>query len=122
MPKAFFRAALIAGAALSTTPFFLTGTALAQETQPEQTQPEATQPEASQPPLDQPGVTQTQADPNQVVARINGQDVTRQMVLDSAIDLPDQVRAQIDQVFPLLVKRYIGLQLLADKGDRKSVV
>lgn len=116
MPKAFFRAALIAGAALSTTPFFLTGTALAQETQPEQTQPEATQPEASQPPLDQPGVTQTQADPNQVVARINGQDVTRQMVLDSAIDLPDQVRAQIDQVFPLLVKRYIGLQLLAEKG------
>jgi peptidyl-prolyl cis-trans isomerase C len=111
MPKALFRAALIAGAALSTTPFFLAGTALAQETQPAQTQPEATQPEASQP-----GVTQTQADPNQVVARINGQDVTRQMVLDSATDLPDQVRAQIDQVFPLLVKRYIGLQLLADKG------
>ncbi len=98
MPKALFRAALIAGAALSATPFlpFPAGPTFAQETQP--------------------GVTQTQADPNQIVARINGQDVTRQMVLDSAVDLPDQVRAQIDQVFPLLVKRYIGLQLLAEKG------
>jgi peptidyl-prolyl cis-trans isomerase C len=109
MSKALFRAALIAGAALSATPLFLAGTALAQETQP--TQPEQSQPEATQP-----GVTQTQADPNQVVARVNGQDITRQMVLDSAADLPDQVRAQIDQVFPLLVKRYIGLQLLAEKG------
>ncbi len=102
MPKALFRAALIAGAALSLTTF----SALAQETQP-------AQPEQSQP---APGVTQTQADPNQVVARVNGQDITRQMVLDSATDLPDQVRAQIDQVFPLLVKRYIGLQLLAEKA------
>lgn len=99
MPKAHLRAALLAGAAIVAT---LAGAAFAQEQIPDQTQ--------------QPGVTQTQADPNQVVARINGVDVTRQQVLDSATDLPDQVRAQIDQVFPQLVKRYIGLQLLADKG------
>lgn len=99
MPKAHLRAALLAGAAIVAT---LAGAALAQEQTPDPTQ--------------QPGVTQTQADPNQVVARINGVDVTRQQVLDSATDLPDQVRAQIDQVFPQLVKRYIGLQLLADKG------
>ncbi len=99
MPKAHLRAALLAGAAIVAT---LAGAAFAQEQTPDQTQ--------------QPGVTQTQADPNQVVARINGVDVTRQQVLDSATDLPDQVRAQIDQVFPQLVKRYIGLQLLADKG------
>jgi peptidyl-prolyl cis-trans isomerase C len=99
MPKAHLRTALLAGAAIVAT---LAGAAFAQEQTPDQTQ--------------QPGVTQTQADPNQVVARINGVDVTRQQVLDSATDLPDQVRAQIDQVFPQLVKRYIGLQLLADKG------
>lgn len=104
MPRSLFRAALIAGAAFSATSLSLAGTALAQETQPEQSQPA------------QPGVTETQADPNQVVARVNGKDITRQMVLDSATDLPDQVRAQIDQVFPLLVKRYVGLQLLAEKG------
>ncbi len=103
MPKAILRAALLTGAAIVAT---LAGPALAQETQGQTPAPEASQP----------GVTQTQADPNQVVARINGIDVTRQQVLDSATDLPDQVRAQIDQVFPLLVKRYIGLQLLAEKG------
>lgn len=98
MPKALFRAALIAGAAFAAT--FPAGV-FAQETQPAPAQP---------------GVTQTQADPNQVVARINGEEVTRQQVLDSATDLPPQVQAQIDQVFPLLVKRYVGLQLLAEKG------
>jgi peptidyl-prolyl cis-trans isomerase C len=108
MPKALFRAALIAGVALAST---FAGAAFAQETQPEATQPQPAQP----------GVTQTQADPNQVVARINGQDVTRQMVLDSATDLPEQVRAQIDQVFPLLVKRYVGLQLLAEKGRAENL-
>ncbi len=102
MPKARLRAALLAGAAFAAT---LAGAAFAQETQA------PAQPEAAQP-----GVTQTQADPNQVVARINGVDVTRQQVIDSATDLPEQVRAQIDQVFPLLVKRYIGLELLAEKG------
>jgi len=108
MPKAFFRAALIAGAALSTT---LGGAVFAQETQPEAAQPQPVQP----------GVTQTQADPNQVVARINDQDITRQQVLDSATGLPEQVRAEIDQVFPLLVKRYVGLQLLADKGRAENL-
>lgn len=100
MPKASLRAALLAGAAFAA---ILTGAAFAQETAPA--------PEAGQP-----GVTQTQADPNQVVARINGVDITRQQVIDSAIDLPDQLRAQIDQIFPQLLQRYIGLQLLADKG------
>jgi peptidyl-prolyl cis-trans isomerase C len=100
MPKASLRAALLAGAAFAA---ILTGAAFAQETAPA--------PEAGQP-----GVTQTQADPNQVVARINGVDITRQQVIDSATDLPDQLRAQIDQIFPQLLQRYIGLQLLADKG------
>ena len=70
MPKARLRAALLAGAALAVT---LAGAAIqpvwAQETQA----PATPAPDAAQP-----GVTQTQADPNQVVARVNGIDVTRQ--------------------------------------------
>jgi peptidyl-prolyl cis-trans isomerase C len=113
MPKAILRAALIAGAAFAST---LAATpAPAQETEAPAT-PDVQTPEAGQP-----GVTQTQADPNQVVARINGVDVTRRQVIDSAIDLPEQVRANIDQVFPLLVKRYVGLQLLAEKGRADSL-
>lgn len=106
MPKATLRAALLAGAAIAAT---LAGTALAQETQPETPAPETQAPE-------QPGVTQTQADPNQVVARVNGEDITREQVIASASDLPDQLRAQIDQIFPQLLKRYIGLKLLTAKG------
>jgi peptidyl-prolyl cis-trans isomerase C len=106
MPKALLRAALIAGAALSATSFL----ALAQETQPaqpEQSQPEQSQPEASQPEAAQPGVTQTQADPNQVVARVNGQDVTRQMVIDSASGQ--------------LLERYVTLRLLSEKGRAENL-
>ncbi len=109
MPKVTLRAALIAGAALAA---ILAGTippvapriapALAQETQAEPVAPTAT--------------TETKPDPNQVVARINGADVTRQEVIDSAVDLPEQIRAQIDLVFPQLLNRYIGLRLLGDKG------
>jgi len=120
MPKALLRAALIAGAALSATSFL----ALAQETQPaqpEQSQPEQSQPEASQPEAAQPGVTQTQADPNQVVARVNGQDVTRQMVIDSASGLPPEVHAQLDMLFPQLLERYVTLRLLSEKGRAENL-
>jgi len=115
MPKALLRAALIAGAALSATSFL----ALAQETQP--AQPEQSQPEASQPEAAQPGVTQTQADPNQVVARVNGQDVTRQMVIDSASGLPPEVHAQLDMLFPQLLERYVTLRLLSEKGRAENL-
>ncbi|HEV8389327.1 MAG TPA: peptidylprolyl isomerase, partial [Dongiaceae bacterium] len=62
------------------------------------------------------------ADPNQqVVARINGVDVTRQEVIDSATDLPEQIRQQIDMVVPQLLNRYIGLKLLGDKGKADNL-
>jgi len=118
MPKALFRAALLAGAALVASPLSLAGIALAQETQPA---PEATQPDASQPQATQPGVTQTQADPNQVVARVNGKDITRQMVIDSAAGLPPEVHAQLDMLFPQLVERYVTLSLLTDKGRAEGL-
>jgi peptidyl-prolyl cis-trans isomerase C len=118
MPKVSLRAALIAGAAIAailagTIPLVAPsiGPALAQETPTPA--PEAQDPAQPAAPA---GTTETKADPNQVVARINGADVTRQDVLDSAADLPEQIRSQIDMVFPQLLNRYIGLKLLGDKG------
>jgi peptidyl-prolyl cis-trans isomerase C len=118
MPKTPYRAALIVGAAIAvilvgSLPLIVPriGAALAQETQaPAQPQDPA-----------QPGVTETKPDPNQVVARVNGADITRQEVVDSAVDLPEQIRSQIDMVFPQLLNRYIGLRLLGDKGRSENL-
>ncbi len=60
-------------------------------------------------------------DPNQVIAEINGQKVTRQQVIDSAADLPPQVRQQIDLIFPQLVERYIGLTLIGAEGRKQNL-
>ncbi|WP_119299505.1 peptidylprolyl isomerase [Dongia deserti] len=119
MPKPTLRAALIAGAAIAA---ILAGSipliaprmspAVAQDTQ-------APAPETQDPAA--PAVTETKPDPNQVVARVNGADVTRQEVLDSAADLPEQIRSQIDLVFPQLLNRYIGLKLLGDKGRAEDL-
>jgi peptidyl-prolyl cis-trans isomerase C len=145
MPKATLRAALIAGAAIAA---ILAGTvplvaprimpALAQDTT--QTPPaeggQTPAPDAQQAPAPAPdaqapaspdtqapaaATTETKPDPNQVVARVNGTDVTRQEVLDSAADLPEQIRQQIDLVFPQLLNRYIGLKLLGDKGRAENL-
>ena len=124
MPNVTLRAALIAGAAIAAilagaVPLIAPSTmpAAAQETadpaQPAQDQAEPAQ-DPAQPAT--PAVTETKPDPNQVVAKVNGTDVTRQEVLDSAADLPEQIRQQIDLVFPQLLNRYIGLKLLGDKG------
>lgn len=123
MSKATLRAALIAGVAIAA---ILAGTialvapridpALAQETQAPAT--EAPAPDAQAPGA---ATTETKPDPNQVVARVNGTDVTRQEVLDSAADLPEQIRAQIDLVFPQLLNRYIGMKLLGDKGRAENL-
>lgn len=110
MPKAHFRAALLAGVALAAT---VAWQANAQETQPAPTAPQ------SQPA--QPGVTETQPDPNQVVARVNGVEVTRQQVIDSASQLPREVQQQIDLLFPQLTDRYITLLLLSEKGRAEKL-
>jgi peptidyl-prolyl cis-trans isomerase C len=137
MPKVSLRAALIAGAAIAA---ILAGSipliaphivpALAQDTQapaPEGQAPAAdpaapaADPAAPVDPAAPGAVTETKPDPSQVVARINGADITRQEVLDSAADLPPQVQQQIDLVFPQLLNRYIGLKLLGDKGKADNL-
>lgn len=115
MPRSTLRAALVAGAAIAA---ILAGSvpllaphvnpAFAQDTEAQDAAPPA-------------AVTETKADPNQVVARVNGADITRQEVMDSAADLPEQIRSQIDLVFPQLLNRYIGLKLLGDKGRSESL-
>jgi peptidyl-prolyl cis-trans isomerase C len=105
MPKATLRAALIAGAAIAA---ILSGSV------------PLTAQEAADP-AQPPATTETRPDPNQVVARVNGADITRQEVLESAADLPEQIRAQIDLVFPQLLNRYIGLKLLGDKGRAENL-
>ena len=131
MPKATLRAALIAGAAIAA---ILAGTiplvapqiipAFAQETTtpaPEAQDPAADPAAPAAAPAAPAATTETKSDPNQVVARINGVDITRQEVLDSAADLPEQIRSQIDLVFPQLLNRYIGLKLLGDKGKADNL-
>ena len=133
MPKVSLRAALIAGAAIAA---ILAGTipliaphidpAVAQDSQapaPDVEAPAEAAPADPAAPADSaaPAVTETKPDPNQVVARINGADVTRQEVIDSAADLPEQIRQQIDMVFPQLLNRYIGLKLLGDKGKADNL-
>jgi peptidyl-prolyl cis-trans isomerase C len=56
-----------------------------------------------------------------VVATVNGKPITRQDVLDSAADLPPQYQAQIDQLFPQLLNRLIGIQLVLAKAKEEGL-
>jgi len=51
-----------------------------------------------------------------VVARLDGVDITRQDIIDSAQGLRPDIRENIDQFFPQLLDRYIFLKLVAAKG------
>jgi len=76
---------------------------------------EAAQPEAAAP------AQATPADPKEVVATVNGQPITRQDVIDSAANLPPQYQAQIDTIFPQLLNRLIGFQLVTEKGRAEGL-
>ncbi|MDY0884013.1 peptidylprolyl isomerase [Dongia soli] len=105
---ALLAAPLTASIALAVV-LFPTAAALAQDAQP------ATPPTGD-------STTETKAiDPKTVVAKINGQDITRQDVIDSAESLPPQLKANIDQLFPQLTDRLIGLRLLADQGRSEKL-
>lgn len=55
-------------------------------------------------------------DPMLVVAKLNGEDITRQDVIDSAQALPPEIQANFDQLFPQLLDRLVFLKLVAAKG------
>ncbi len=52
-----------------------------------------------------------------VVATVNGDDVLRSEVLETAEQLPPQYREQIDAVFPLLLQRTIDLRLIGAAAE-----
>ncbi len=76
--------------------------------------------DAAQPPAQAPAQA-TPADPKEVVATVNGNPITRQDVIDSASNLPPQYQAQIDQIFPQLLNRLIGFQLVSEKGRSEGL-
>lgn len=77
---------------------------------------------ASQPLLAQEGsessaaAESSQMDDNAVVARVDGDDILRAEVMEAAGDLPPQYQAQIDQIFPMLVQRFVDLKLATNAG------
>jgi peptidyl-prolyl cis-trans isomerase C len=100
MATQIFRQALTAGALLVLS----SSLGLAQDNST------TTEPAAAAPAM--PG----QPDPKLVVAKLNGTDITRQDILDSAAGLDPQIRQNADQFFPQLLDRYIFLKLVAEKG------
>jgi len=77
--------------------------------------------QSGQPAPTTPGAAPTPPDPKEVVATVNGKPITRQDVIDSASDLPPQYLAQIDRIFPQLLNRLIGLQLLVAQGRTEGL-
>lgn len=51
---------------------------------------------------------------NPVVARVNGHEIRWAAVIDSADDLPERYRDQLETVFPALLDRLVDMHLLAD--------
>jgi peptidyl-prolyl cis-trans isomerase C len=56
------------------------------------------------------------ADADPVVATVNGTPLHHSDVVASARGLPEQYQQQIDLIFPALVERLVGLELLAQAG------
>lgn len=102
MATKIFRQALIAGAIL------VSSAALGQA----QDNSTTTEPAAPAAAPATPGVP----DPKLVVAKLDGVDITRQDIIDSAQGLRPDIRDNIDQFFPQLLDRYIFLKLVAAKG------
>ena len=53
---------------------------------------------------------------NPVLAVVNGTEVRRSEVVESAKSLPPEYQAQLDQILPALVERYVDLKLLGDRA------
>jgi peptidyl-prolyl cis-trans isomerase C len=135
MAIASFRATLLAGATAIlalTVPVIAAAqdantqnTTNTQETAPATPAPDsapaggdAAQPETTAP---APAAQATPPDPKEVVATVNGSPITRQDVIDSAANLPPQYQAQIDSIFPQLLNRLIGFQLVSEKGRAEGL-
>ncbi len=60
-------------------------------------------------------------DENQVVARVDGEDILLADVLKMASDLPPQYQAQFAQIYPLLVRRVVDFRLAGKAGRAEGL-
>ena len=58
---------------------------------------------------------------NPVVARVNGHEIRWVEVVNSADDLPQRYREQLESVFPALLDRLVDLRLLADAAREEGL-
>lgn len=56
-----------------------------------------------------------------VVARVDGTEIRRSEVLESARELPPQYQAQIQQIFPALVQRLVDFHLLSKAAEAEGL-
>jgi peptidyl-prolyl cis-trans isomerase C len=56
-----------------------------------------------------------------VLAVVNGTEVRRSEVVESARSLPPEYQAQLDQILPALVERYVDLKLLGDRAEASGL-
>lgn len=59
---------------------------------------------------------------NPIVARVNGYEIRWAEVMDSAEDLPERYRDQLESVFPALLDRLVDMRLLADKARGQGLL
>jgi peptidyl-prolyl cis-trans isomerase C len=84
------------------------GTALAQTSAPATAAPAATAGAGA-------------ANPDTVVAIVDGRKLTRADVIASAATLPDEYRSQVDTYFPQLIDRLIDITLMDEEGHRQKL-
>jgi peptidyl-prolyl cis-trans isomerase C len=56
-----------------------------------------------------------------VLAVVNGTEVRRSEVVESARSLPPEYQAQLEQILPALVERYVDLKLLGDRAEASGL-
>jgi peptidyl-prolyl cis-trans isomerase C len=61
------------------------------------------------------------AEEDPVVAIVNGAEIHRSQVVESAQSLPQEYQQNFDQIFPALLERLVSLELLAAKGREANL-
>ncbi len=56
-----------------------------------------------------------------ILAVVNGAEIRRSEVVESARSLPPEYQAQIEQILPALVERYVDLKLLGERAEASGL-
>ena len=60
-------------------------------------------------------------DSDPVVAKVNGKEILRSEVLASAANLPPQMRAQAEELLPVLLERLVDIQLITEAASAEGL-